>query len=146
MTNRRNFLKTAGIGLAAATIPGVASASVSEAKSEKGKFKFQLGVASYSLRNFSQEEALNMTARCGIDRICFKSMHLQLEADTETIKKAVALCNEKGITLYGGGVIYMKDKAQVDQAFEYAKAAGMEMIVGVPNHELLEYVSGKVKE
>jgi inosose dehydratase len=34
----------------------------------------------------------------------------------------------------------------VDNAFEYAKTAGMEMIIGVPNHELLEYVEGKVKE
>jgi sugar phosphate isomerase/epimerase len=61
------------------------------------------------------------------------------------IEKAVALCKDKGITLYGGGVIYMKTKEEVDQAFEYAKTAGMEMIIGVPNHELLEYVEGKVK-
>jgi sugar phosphate isomerase/epimerase len=34
----------------------------------------------------------------------------------------------------------------VDQAFEYAKTAGLEMIIGVPNHELLKYVEGKVKQ
>lgn len=146
MTNRRNFLKAAGIGLAATTLPGLASAAGTSAESRKTKFDFQLGVASYSLRNFSREEALEMTVRCGIDRICFKSMHLPLDSDNAEIKQAVADCKEKGVTLYGGGVIYMKSKEEVDQAFEYAKTAGMDMIVGVPNHELLEYVEGKVKQ
>jgi len=146
MTNRRNFLKAAGIGVAAVAIPGLAGASVLPAGGKKAKFDFTLGIASYSLRKFPLEEALDMTLRCGIDRICFKSMHLPLDSDEATIKKAVALCNEKGIKLYGGGVIYMKSKAEVDQAFKYAKMAEMEMIVGVPAHELLEYVEGKVKE
>ena len=51
-----------------------------------------------------------------------------------------------GINVYTVGVIYMKTKEEVDQAFEYAKTAEMKMIVGVPNHELLDYVEGKVKE
>ena len=146
MANRRNFLKAAGLGMAAAAVPGLANASVSRAVGKKGKFDFTLGVASYSLRKFSQEEAIDMTLRCGVNRICFKSMHLPLDSDKATIDKTVALCKEKGVDLYGGGVIYMKSKEEVDQAFEYAKAAGMKMIVGVPNHELLEYVEGKVKE
>lgn len=146
MTNRRNFIKAAGIGLTAVSVPGIVSASVSQNVSQKNDFKFDLGVASYTLRNFSQEEALDMTLRCGVHRITFKSMHLPLDSDKKTIEKAVALCKEKGITLYGGGVIYMKTKAEVDQAFEYAKTAGFELIVGVPNHELLEYVEGKVKD
>lgn len=146
MTNRRNFLKTAGLGVAVATVPGLAKASSVQKAEKSGKFSFSLGVASYSLRKFSQQEALDMTLRCGVHRICFKSMHLPLDSDKATIEKAVALCDEKGVKLYGGGVIYMKNKQQVDQAFEYARAAKLEMIVGVPNHELLEYVEGKVKE
>ncbi len=146
MTNRRNFLKAAGIGLAATTLPTLASAAGSSAAGRKSKFDFQLGVASYSLRNFDREQALDMTVRCGVDRICFKSMHLPLDSGKAEIKQAVADCKEKGVELYGGGVIYMKNKEQVDQAFEYAKTAGMDMIVGVPNHELLSYVEGKVKD
>jgi sugar phosphate isomerase/epimerase len=145
MTNRRNFLKAAGIGLAAATMPQLASGASSSTSGSKNKFDFQLGVASYSLRNFSREEALEMTVRCGVDRICFKSMHLPLDSGKAEIEKAVADCNEKGVTLYGGGVIYMNSKEEVDQAFEYAKTADMELIVGVPQHKLLEYVEEKVK-
>ena len=146
MTNRRIFLKATGLGIAAATIPGLANASVSQSRGSRSTLPVELGVASYSLREFSLEQALDMTVRCGINRMSLKSMHLPLDANKETIQKSIALCKEKGITVYGGGVIYMKTKAEVDQAFEYAKNAGMEMIIGVPNHELLDYVEGKVKE
>lgn len=146
MTNRRNFLKATGLGIAAATLPGLANATVSSSVVSKSEFSFQLGVASYSLREFTLEQALDMTVRCGISRMSLKSMHLPLDSNKETIQKAIAKCKEKGITVYGGGVIYMKTKEEVDQAFEYAKMAGMEMIIGVPNHELLDYVEGKVKE
>jgi len=144
MTNRRTFLKAAGIGAVAAAAPSLATAAFNPSNSLKANLGFTLGVASYSLRSFPTEEALDMTLRCGIDRITFKSMHLPLDADKQAIEKTVALCKTKGITLYGGGVIYMKTREEVDQAFNYAKTAGMEMIIGVPNHELLDYVEEKV--
>lgn len=146
MTNRRNFLRVAGIGIASAALPGVTSASTSPVREKKSDAGIKLGVASYSLRKFSQEEALDMTLRCGVNRITFKSMHLPLDSDKETIRKAVALCKEEGITLYGAGVITMKTEEEADQAFEYAKTAGLEMIIGVPYPEVLDYVEGKVKE
>jgi len=146
MTNRRNFIKATGMGIAVASVPGLATASTSNSKASKSEFGFKLGVASYSFREFTQEQALDMTLRCGVNQVTFKSMHLPLDSDKETIKKTVALCKQKGVNLYGGGVIYMKSKTDVDQAFEYAKTAEMKMIVGVPNHDLLDYVEGKVKE
>jgi sugar phosphate isomerase/epimerase len=39
----------------------------------------------------------------------------------------------------------MKTQASVDQAFEYARMAGVKMIVGAPDYELLPYVEKKVK-
>lgn len=146
MTNRRNFLKMAGIGMTVAAVPAWANASNAEVKKGKKNYDYKLGVASYTLRKFSTEQALDMTLRCGVNRITFKDMHLPLNADKETIRKTVELCRQKGVELYGAGVVYMKTKEEADNAFEYAKTAGMEMIVGVPNHELLEYVEGKVKE
>ena len=146
--NRRNFIKktvAGAVGIAATTIPGVANASNLMTDSST-KADIKLGIASYTLREFSMEEALDMTLRIGLDRITFKSMHLPLDSDQETIKHALALCKEKGIVLYGAGVIYMKNKEEVDQAFNYAKMAELKMIIGVPNHELLEYVEEKVKQ
>jgi len=40
----------------------------------------------------------------------------------------------------------MKSEQEVDRAFEYAKNAGVKMIVGAPNYELLPYVEKKVKD
>jgi sugar phosphate isomerase/epimerase len=40
----------------------------------------------------------------------------------------------------------MKNEAEVKNAFRYAKAAGMKMIIGVPNHDLLPLVEKYVKE
>ena len=146
MTYRRTFLKVAGIGIAAVALLGIGAAPASMAGEKECDVDFSLGIASYSFREFPTEQALDMTLRAGMDRITFKSMHLPLDSDKATIKETVALCEAKGITLYAGGVITMKTREEVDQAFEYAKAAGMEMIVGVPYPAVLEYVEEKVKE
>ena len=146
MANRRNFIKAASIGIAASALPVSGFASILPGSGKMKASDVRLGIASYSLRNVSQEQALDMALRCDIHRITFKSMHLPLDSDKATIEKAVALCREKEIVLYGGGVIYMKSKEEADQAFDYAKMAGMEMIIGVPNHDLLDYVEEKVKK
>ena len=144
--NRRNFIKktvAGAVGIAASTIPGVANAS-NLMTDNSAKVDVKLGVASYTLREFTLEEALDMTLRIGLHRITLKSMHLPLDSDKETITNALAICKEKGVVLYGAGVIYMKSKEEVDQAFNYAKMAELKMIIGVPNHELLAYVEEKV--
>ena len=58
-----------------------------------------------------------------------------MNSSPEQIKEVVAKVKEAGLDLYGGGVIYMRNEAQVNQAFEYAKAAGMRVIIGVPQPE-----------
>ena len=82
--------------------------------SNLSKFSFDLGIASYTFRKFSLEDTLAMTKRLGITRIGFKSFHLPLDASDELISSTVAKCNEAGINLYGGGVIYMKTKEEVE--------------------------------
>ena len=144
--SRREFLTLTGAGLMATSLPGGLSAMAGSLSTDLSKFGFDLGIASYTFRKFSLEDTLAMTKRLGITRIGFKSFHLPLDASDELIASTVAKCNEAGINLYGGGVIYMKTKEEVDNAFEYAKKAKMKMIIGVPNHELLSYTEGKVKK
>lgn len=141
--SRRNFLKISGLVAAASmtTFSGPSSA-----KSTAKQASLKLGLASYSLRKFDQAQTIKMAQRAGLDYMCFKSMHLPLDSSVEKLKSGAKNVKDAGLKLYGGGVIYMKDKSQVDQAFEYAKNAGISVIVGVPEHDLLEYTNEKIKE
>jgi len=145
---RRQLLQVAGIGFGlgtATSLVGLGQAQSSAALQE-GKRRFELGLASYTLREFKLDETLAMTQRVGLKYICFKSFHLPLDSTPADIEAAVAKVREAGLTLYGGGVISMNNEAEVHRAFDYAKAAGMKVIIGVPKHELLPLVNKKVQE
>lgn len=151
---RRRFFKTTGVSAAASLAaayaplgPGrPAVGAVQSGGESRGALPFRLGLASYTLRKFGLEETLAMTKRVGLQYICFKSFHLPLDSSREQIAQTVAKVKDAGLTLYGGGVITMNNEEQVNQAFEYAKAAGMTTIVGVPVQNVLPLVDRKVKQ
>lgn len=147
-TSRRNFLKAAGAGLAAPPLASLlrVSSDIGGRESAKPETKFELGLASYTFRAFSLDDLLLITKRLGLARISLKSVHLPLESTVEEIQAALAKVKAAGLDLYAGGVIYMRNEKEVHQAFDYAKAAGMRIIVGVPNHELLDLVNQKAQE
>jgi len=151
---RRQFLQTAGIG-AAASLAG-ASGCLGQDKLPAGeeqdshkpanKKQLKLGLASYTLRKFKLDEVLAMTQQVGLKYICLKSFHLPLKSSADQIHQAAAKVKEAGLVLYAGGVIYMNSEAEVNRAFEYAKLAGMTIIVGVPKPQLLALVNKKVQQ
>jgi len=103
-------------------------------------------MASYTFRAFDLDRTLDMTGRLGLRRIAFKDFHLPLETKPDEIRKIAAKVREAGFVLYGGGVIYMRTEDEARRAFAYAKAAGMSVIIGVPNHDLLPLVDKLVAE
>jgi sugar phosphate isomerase/epimerase len=103
-------------------------------------------MASYTFREFGLDDTLAMTKRLGLERIAFKSFHLALESSNEEIKTVAAEVKAAGLKLYGCGVVYMKSRQEVERAFHYARTAGMDTIIGVPDHDLLELVNKKVRE
>jgi inosose dehydratase len=151
MTTRRQFLQWTGLGTAASLAAGGNLAKDAVASEEhpakpSAKRAFDLGLASYTFMKFPLDRALAMTARVGLKHICLKDFHLPLNSTPEQIAPVVAKVKAAGIDLYGGGVIYMKDSAEVDRAFDYAKAAGMRTIVGVPLPAVLPLVDEKVQK
>jgi sugar phosphate isomerase/epimerase len=143
--SRRKFLQLTGIGIAGSMLPGkIAYGQFSEWNHEN-EMPFELGLASYSLRKFSLDETLQMCTRLGLKYIALKSMHLPLDSNEAHIKDAVSKVKKAGLNLYGAGVIYMANKEEVNRAFEYAKTAGLKVIIGVPEHNLLQLVEEKVK-
>ena len=144
-TNRRNFLKLSGVGMAAAVMPGIAtSANVTDKKKEK--FPIQLGLASYTLRKMNLDDALAVCQKLNLKHISLKDFHLKLNATDAEIAEAVKKCKDAGVEIGSGGVIYMKSENEVKAAFEYARKAGMNMIIGVPQHEMLPFAEKMVKE
>ena len=142
---RKQFFKTLGGATVAAAgvaaLPGLAAANT---RPKDGSFS--MGLASYSVRKFSLDEVIKMTQRLDLTHLCLKSMHLPLDSKPKALKEAAAKVKAAGLKLYGAGVIYMKSEDAVKQAFAYAKHAGMSVIVGVPNPELLGLVEEHVKK
>jgi len=146
--NRRQFLTVAAASLTGAGgfLNRPARAAAYGGGTQVKKAKFQLGLASYTLRKFDLDDTLAMTKRVGLKYIAFKDFHLALDSSGAKIRSVVRKVKDAGLELYGGGVIYMKTEAQVRQAFDYARAAGMKVIVGVPVPKLLPLVDEMVKE
>ena len=148
ITTRRNFIRLAGIGIAATSLSPVIEASPKsrKAKAKKDQKRLKLGMASYTFRKFNLEDTLAMTKRLGLQRIAFKSFHLPLESTEDEIKAVAEKVKAAGLELYGCGVVYMQNKEEVHRAFMYARAAGMKVIIGVPNPDILDLVNKKVQE
>lgn len=145
-SSRRGFLKAAGLAAAGVGAAGVGLPRPARAATKPKQLPFALALASYTTRKLTLEETLRIAQRLALEHICLKSFHLPLEATPEVIRQVAEKVRAAGIDLYGGGVIRMADKAEVDRAFDYAKAAGMRVIVGVPYEEVLPLVNQKVKQ
>ncbi len=109
--------------------------------------KFKLGMAGYSFARIADlDKNLETMQKADVHYLCIKDFHLPLNSTDEQIAAFHAKLKDKGVTGYAVGPIYMKSKEEIDRAFEYAKRAGVKLIVGVPNYDLLPYVDQKVKE
>lgn len=105
-----------------------------------------IGIAGYTFFRFDLEKSIAMMKKLGIHYLSVKDVHLPFNSSQETIDAIMAKYKAADINVYTVGVIYMRTKEAVDQAFAYAKKCGVPMIVGVPAYDLLDYAEQKVKE
>lgn len=146
-STRRTFLQAAAVGTAAVLAPaGLARAAEPAAGGEAKKKPLKFGLASYTTRKFSLDETIAMAKRVGLEYLCLKDFHLPLTASADEIRAAAEKVKEAGLILYGCGVVTMRNEADVNRAFEYAKTAGMTTIIAAPMPEVLPLVDKKVRE
>ncbi len=107
---------------------------------------FKLGMAGYSFVHFKLDEALEMMKKTDVHYLCIKDFHLPYKSTAEEITAFHQKLKDAGVTGYAVGPIYTKTHQEIDNAFDYAKRVGVDLIVGIPNHEDLKYVEQKVKE
>jgi sugar phosphate isomerase/epimerase len=134
---RRTFLTTAAAGVAGAAIglpalPSLVRAADSPAHSSAAPpHEVKLGVASYSLREFPLDRALEMVKTLRTPYVNFKSVHVPYEKSAEELAAIRKQIEDDGFKIVGGGTITFNEDtdAGVEKYFAYAKAAGMPTIV-----------------
>ncbi|MBZ5726069.1 MAG: sugar phosphate isomerase/epimerase [Acidobacteriia bacterium] len=146
-TTRRRFLGAAGLaGLAAAATPA-------SARIEAAPWGIKLGIASYSLRKFSRPEAIEMLKTLQTPWLSVKDVHLSLQSTPEQLREARKEFEAAGLKIMSAGNIDMNNADRgadrpeaIRQAFEYARHAGIPMLVCAPTHDNIKTVEGMVKE
>ena len=148
MQNRRDFLSQSatfmlatGTALAAPVCPHSQEAPCHT----DTKDRFRVGIAGYSLRDFSIEETLYWLQRWDLRAWAVKDVHLPLDSDAARILAFRKTCEAANVEPYAAGVIYMKTAAEVTRAFSYAERLGTRLIIGVPELRLLGEVEKAVK-
>lgn len=115
----------------AALAPGFSSSS---SAAENTSPALKLGVASYSLREFSRSLAIKMVKKLNAPYINIKEFHLPYRSSAEELAKGRAEFERAGLTITGGGTINLQkeDPADIRRYFDYAKASGMPLMVVAP--------------
>lgn len=140
-TSRRGFF---GSMIAAGAVPGFSGA----AAAAQGANDLKLGVATYSLREFSRGHAIRMIKQLNTPYVSIKEFHLLINNNPEDYRRGRAEFERAGlVTLSGGNVSFQKnDEDDIRMRFEYAKQTGMPMLVCAPTHETLPKMEKYVKE
>jgi sugar phosphate isomerase/epimerase len=138
---RRTFL-TAAVAGGAALLVGrprhLRGATIESADDASARGStVRLGVASYSLRNFPLARALEMIDALATPYVSFKSVHVPYETSSQGLAALRRQIEAAGVTIVGGGTITFETDSDdgVRRYFEYAKGAGMPLIVctGAPS-------------
>lgn len=146
---RRSFLKAGLVGSITLGAAGATARLMAEVtKPQRPLFDgLKLGMASYTFRKFTLEQAIEMSKQVGAVSISLKDVHLPMKSTSAERQEALQKVEAAGLFLASGGVIGMKNNEQeIRNAFDYAKDAGMPTIVCSPDPEALDTVEKMVKE
>lgn len=138
-THRRGFFRAAAASFAAAGASGIAPAAVPGSGP-------RIGIATYSLRKFSRAQAIAMIRRLNVRYVSIKEFHMPISDSLEQVAAEAKEFRDAGLTILSGGNISLQDPARLRSRFEYARAAGLPMIVCAPTHATLPAVEKLVKE
>ena len=151
---RRTFLRTAALGVAGASLgagiglPARAAAAGPRARRHAADTTLKLGVASYSLRKFPRDKAIAMVKALDTPYVNIKSVHADYALPAGELAAARREIEAAGLTVVGGGTItFDKDTdADVARYFEYAKQAGMPVMVSTCAPAILPRVEKFAKQ
>ncbi len=145
--SRRDFLKTAAAGAAGLALP-VSASGCAETTPVAEPAAIKLGVASYSLRELNRADAIAAIRALRSPYVSVKSFHLPYESTPEELATGRREFEDAGLTIVGGGVVTLQQDNDDDirTYFEYARAAGMPLMVIAPTHTTLPRIERFVQE
>jgi sugar phosphate isomerase/epimerase len=137
--SRREFFTATAAAAAWTTLAplrGVAPVTLAAASTP-----LKLGVASYSMREFPLDQALEMAKTLGVTYMTFKDVHVPRTDPPEATRALRAKIEAAGITIMGGGTITIpNDPAKIEKEFVYAKNAGFPLIYIDPEPTALDTI------
>ncbi len=144
--SRRTFLGTTAVAAAWGSISQTAGAAA-RTPATAGAGALNFGVASYSMREFTLDQALDMARKMGVTRMTFKDVHIPRTDPAATTRALSDKIKAAGITIMGGGTINLpNDPVQIRKDFEYAKNAAFPLIYVSPDPAALDVIEKMAKE
>src|ERR1700733_9233375 len=153
MTNkfsRRSFVQSGALLAAATVTSSTLPSSAMQPSPAAGKpSPIQLGLASYTFRNFTRAQMIGYMKQLNVTALNVKDVKDHLPMDPTAEAAALADYAAAGIKLHAAGTVYFpKDEDDdIRSKFEYCKRAGISVIVaGAPAPESLPRIEKFVKQ
>ncbi|MFN0056753.1 MAG: sugar phosphate isomerase/epimerase family protein [Planctomycetales bacterium] len=132
--NRRQFLKT---GALAAVALGASSLTLPAADKPADPYRgFKMGIQSYTLREFTVQEALKMSVELGLRHWETFPAHIAVGTLPKYIADQKAMLDAAGVKLVAFGVVgFDANEAKAREVFDFAKAIGIRSISADPTKD-----------
>lgn len=106
-----------------------------------------LGIQSYTLRNYSIDDALKHTHEMGLGSVELFNAHFKLDSSPQDIEAMLKKVKGYGIKIMGHGVNpFTKDHEANKKIFQFAKAAGIRNISADPTEDSFDSLDKLVEE
>src|SRR4051794_18987056 len=139
--SRRRFFTTAAAAAAWTAIGRESGGGGARLMAASRPGRLKLGVASYSMREFPLDRALEMAKTLGVTYMTFKDVHVPRTDPPEATRALRAKIEAAGIAIMGGGTITIPNNpAQIEKEFQYARNAGFPLIYVDPEPAALDTI------
>jgi sugar phosphate isomerase/epimerase len=108
--------------------------------------EIKLGVATYSFAKYSRANTIAILRKLNVRFVSVKEYHLKYDETPAQTAAGAKEFRDAQITILSGGNIPLVNQEYLRQRFEYAKAAGMPMIVCQASAKTLPQIERLVRE
>lgn len=148
--SRRNLLRNTTLAAALLPLAGLPTVTAAPAAApvESPAWRgLKIGVATYTLRNLSIDDAIKAIRRVGLSYASIKDFHLPLKSTPDERRAVTQKFQAASVTPLSCGVITLQNnEPNIRAAFEYARDAGIPTIVCSPEPGSLPILDKMVKE